>query len=125
MLRLDLASKKLTELPMLNMVRYSHSSTIADNTLAVFAGHSGHELLSTIEIINLKGMNAWRNLASEVLSPRMNPVVCTVGPRLVLVSGGSNRVGELLTDVMLFDTESCSLRKLFDAEVPFESGRNN
>ena len=125
MLRLDIATKKLSELPMMNETRYHHSSAIADNILAVFAGHSGYELMSTIEMIDLAKDNAWHAFASQSFSARMNPVVSTVGPSLILVCGGCLRDGEQLKDVMLFDTKSHTVRKLFEAEKPFDNGRNN
>ena len=93
-LRFDLDTNEMTELPMMNECRYHHSCATADNMVAVFGGHGGYELLQTIEMIDLTSENTWHTFASKVFTARMYPVVSTVGPSLILVCGGSIKTGE-------------------------------
>ena len=58
-LRFDIATQQFSELCPMNEPRSYHSSAIANNTLAVFAGHCGTILLSTIEMINLTTGGGW------------------------------------------------------------------
>lgn len=109
-LKLDLRSEKFIDIAPMNMAREFHGSTTTGDILAIIGGQDNHGLLSSIEILNvLKEGSKWQFLHSKLPMPRKYPLVSEIRNDQIVICGGRDPDGELLGDILIFNTRSCEL----------------
>ena len=92
MARFDLEQKKFSDAPSLNQARYYCSSCCLNGKIYAVAGCQTQTDLDTIERLDvIGGAKAWQTFSLTILTPRRNPVVCSLDSGEILIAGGSNR----------------------------------
>ena len=95
--RHDLAEDSWSEMPSLNVARSQASSCILGRRVYVFGGcGDGESYLNSIEYLKLSSRQdesqglAWMIVSLEMVTPRINPVLCPLNERQIVLIGGSD-----------------------------------
>ena len=110
-------------LPELRDKRSCHASCTADAQLIVSGGFNFESgALDTYEILDLNNRNErWQGVTyAQCMQPRWWPMFCAFNYAQIVVSGGQDSQGQLLSDARLLDIEESDITDSVDMQYGFK-----
>ena len=122
----DLASLKIRcGIAKMNVKRMLHSGTTMGDNVYAIGGKNGSGYLSSIEMINGYDQLQWLLIRPEtkdsLFAARAISLVFPISDSEILICGGRSRISEARSDILVFNTNTCTISKLGQTPFPFRS----